>query len=97
VNKTLRRTVAIALLGSSALALPTLSLAADVTREDIVGLFQIGQIDKNHDHMVSKQEFMDMMSKAWDMEATQMKAKDGRMTADQYRAFSKMFSLDVGG
>ena len=95
MNKTLRRTVAIALLGSSALALPTLSLAADVTREDIVGLFQIGQIDKNHDHMVSKQEFMDMMSKAWDMEAAQMKAKD-KMTLEQYKAFAAMFNLNVG-
>jgi len=77
-------------------ALPT--YAQDVRREDMVTYFQMEHIDKNKDNMVSKQEFLDMMGKAWDEMAAKtpaMKGKSG-MTLEQYRAFSKMFNLDIG-
>jgi hypothetical protein len=48
---------------------------------DIMGM---KMIDKNKDSMVSKKEFLDMMSKAWDMNATKMKVK-GAMTPDQFK------------
>jgi hypothetical protein len=83
-------TLAVALAGA---ATPT--FAADVTPQDILSLFDLKQIDKNHDTMVSKKEFMDMMSKAWDMEASQMKAKD-KMTLEQYKSFAAMFNLNIG-
>lgn len=70
--------------------------AADVTRDDILNLFKTEQVDKNHDAMVSKKEFMDMMSKAWDMEATKMKATAKGMTLEQYKEFTSMFNLNVG-
>jgi hypothetical protein len=83
-------TLAVALAGAS-----SATFAADVSRQDILSLFELQQVDKNHDTMVSKKEFMDMMSKAWDMEATQMKVKD-KMTLEQYKAFATMFNLNVG-
>ena len=77
-------------------ALP--SHAQDVRREEMVTYFQMDHVDKDKDGMVSKKEFMDMMGKAWDEMAAKtpaMKGKD-RMTLEQYRAFAKMFGLDVG-
>ena len=74
------------------------SHAQDVRREEMVTYFQMDQVDKDKDGMVSRKEFMDMMGKAWDEMAAKtpaMKGKD-RMTLEQYRAFSKMFNLDVG-
>jgi hypothetical protein len=49
---------------------------------DIMGM---KMMDKNKDGMVSKKEYMDMMSKAWDMNARKMGVKGEKMTADQYK------------
>jgi hypothetical protein len=73
------------------------SHAQDVRREDMAGYFEMQQIDKNKDGMVSKKEFMDMMSKAWDAEMAAHKAKpNAKMTREEYKAFAKMFNLDIG-
>ena len=98
MKSSLRQTLVLfAALSVAALAsLP--AQAQDVRREDMVTYFQMDKIDKNKDGMVSKQEFMDMMSKAWDMKmsaAKDTKAGD-KMTLDQYKAFAKMFNLDIG-
>jgi hypothetical protein len=74
------------------------SHAQDVRREEMVTYFQMDQVDKDKDGMVSRKEFMDMMGKAWDETAAKtpaVKSRDG-MTLEQYRAFAKMFNLDVG-
>ena len=89
------RTTVLALGLAALAATSTATLAADVTRQDILSLFELQQVDKNHDKMVSKKEFMDMMSKAWDMEATKMSAKAG-MTLEQYKEFASMFNLNIG-
>jgi hypothetical protein len=49
---------------------------------DIMGM---KMMDKNKDGMVSKKEFMDMMNKAWDMNAKKMNVKGDKMTADQFK------------
>jgi hypothetical protein len=88
--------IAAAAATTSLAALP--SHAQDVRREDMVTYFQMDHVDKNKDGMVSRQEFLDMMAKAWDEMAAKtpaMKGKD-RMTLEQYRAFAKMFNLDIG-
>jgi hypothetical protein len=59
---------------------------------DVRSMFTMEQMDKNKDGMVSKQEFMDAMSKAWDMKAKEMKAKDGMMTMPQVNDFFKNFN-----
>ncbi|WP_372524802.1 EF-hand domain-containing protein [Piscinibacter sp.] len=53
-------------------------------------LFQMEMMDKNKDGMVSKKEFMDMMSKAWDMKAKEMKVKGSNMTAEQIKELEKV-------
>lgn len=47
-------------------------------------LVQMKAMDKNKDGMVSKKEFLDMMSQAWDMNAARMGVK-GAMTPDQFK------------
>lgn len=92
-----------ALLASS--AIPLLSHAQDVRREDSVTYYlQTDRVDADKDGMVSKKEFMDAMSRTWDMHMTgAMKAAPGakmskdRMTLQQYLEFSKMFGLNIGG
>jgi hypothetical protein len=93
---------------AAAFAMP--AHAQDSRSEDRLRHFQMGMIDANKDGMVSKKEFMDMVSKVWDMEMSDMAKPSGgdamkaapakmkdRMTLEQYREFAKMFGLNVGG
>jgi hypothetical protein len=79
------------------------SLAQDVRREDSVTYtLQMDRIDANKDGMVSKKEFMDGMSRSWDMHMAEAKKADPKMARDkmtlqQYLEFSKMFGLNIGG
>ncbi|MBW8759450.1 MAG: hypothetical protein JF586_17775 [Burkholderiales bacterium] len=77
--------------------------------EDMLRHFQMSMIDTNKDGFVSKKEFVDTMSRVWDMHMSDMakpaggdamkaapaKMKD-RMTIEQYREFARMFGLDIG-
>ena len=47
-------------------------------------IMSMKMMDKNHDGMVSKKEYMDMMSLAWDMNAKKMGVKGGKMTTEQF-------------
>jgi hypothetical protein len=48
-------------------------------------IMSMKMIDKDKDGMVSKKEFMDMMSMAWDMNAKKMGVKGDKMTPDQFK------------
>jgi hypothetical protein len=52
-------------------------------------------MDKNKDGMVSKKEYMDMMAKAWDMNAAKMGVKGDKMTTDQFNQLLQY--LKAGG
>ena len=71
---------------SAALALGAFGTAARAETNDDMsfsGMFKADRIDKNKDKMVSKAEFLEMMSKMWDMKAKEMKAKDDKFTMEQ--------------
>jgi hypothetical protein len=70
--------------------------AGDAWREDMLRHFQMDQIDTDHDHEVSRKEFLVRMGEAWDAQAKAMDMHGDRMTVEQYRSFAKMFGLDVG-
>ena len=91
----------------SAFALP--AHAQGSRSEDMLRHFQMSMIDTNKDGFVSKREFVDTMSRVWDMHMADMaKSPDGdamkaapakmkdRMTIEQYREFARMFGLDIG-
>jgi hypothetical protein len=52
-------------------------------------------MDKNKDGMVSKKEYLDMMSMAWDMNAKKMGVKGDKMTPDQFKEI--LMYLKAGG
>ena len=89
------------LAAAASFSLP--SLAQDVKREDSVTYYlQTKMIDADKDGMVSKKEFMDAMSRTWDMHMAEAKKADpkmpkDKMTLQQYLEFSKMFGLNIGG
>lgn len=58
-------------------------------------IMSMKMMDKNKDGMVSKKEYMDMMSKAWDMNAKKMGAKGDAMTRDQFNEV--LMYLKAGG
>ncbi len=53
--------------------------------------------DKKKDEMVSKKEYMDMMSMAWDMNAKKMGVKGEKMTTEQFQQFQKYLMAGAGG
>ena len=52
-------------------------------------------MDKNKDGMVSKKEYLDMMSMAWDMNARKMGVKGDAMTIDQFKEI--LMYMKAGG
>jgi hypothetical protein len=58
-------------------------------------IMSMKMIDKNKDGMVSKKEFMDMMTMAWDMNAKKMGVKGQMMTDAQFKEV--LMYLKAGG
>jgi hypothetical protein len=54
-------------------------------------------MDKDHDGMVSKKEYVDMMSMAWEMNAKKMGVKDDKMTPEQFNQFQQYLKAGAGG
>lgn len=78
--------IAASLAAATLLAAAGPALAAGMGSEyyPFAEIMSMKMIDKNKDAMVSKKEFMDMMSMAWDMNAKKMGAKGGKMTPEQF-------------
>jgi Ca2+-binding EF-hand superfamily protein len=91
------RKIAITLVAAAAMFTAGSSFAAAGEAQ----FFQFNEImsmkmmDKDKDGMVSKKEFMDMMSMAWDMNAKKMAAKGDKMTTDQFKEV--LMYLKAGG
>jgi hypothetical protein len=58
-------------------------------------IMSMKMIDKNKDGMVSKKEYMDMMDKAWEMNAKKMGASGDAITPDQLKEI--MMYMKAGG
>jgi hypothetical protein len=58
-------------------------------------IMSMKMMDKNKDGMVSKKEYMDMMSMAWDMNAKKMGVKGEMMTDAQFKEI--LMYLKAGG
>lgn len=58
-------------------------------------IMSMKMMDKNKDGMVSKKEFMDMMSMAWDMNAKKMGAKGDKMAPEDFNQV--LMYLKAGG
>lgn len=63
-------------------------------------LFEMRQMDRDKDGMVSKAEFLAMVAKLWDMHSIEIKVKGGKMTAEQIKEIEKVLGRtlsDHGG
>jgi hypothetical protein len=92
--KTLAGTIALA---STILASGT-ALAAGPTNAEyypFAEIMSMKMIDKNKDGMVSKKEFMDMMTMAWEMNAKKMGVKGDMMSDAQFKEV--LMYLKAGG
>jgi hypothetical protein len=58
-------------------------------------IMSMKMMDKDKDGMVSKKEYMDMMSMAWDMNAKKMGVKGEKMTDAQFKEI--LMYLKAGG
>lgn len=75
---------------ATALALVTVTAGARAETADdnsFSGMARMERMDKNKDGMVSRAEFLEMMGKAYDMKAKEMKSKGGMMSSDDFKQF----------
>ena len=76
----------------------TSSFAAGPTNAEFYPFAEImsmKMMDKNKDGMVSKKEFLDMMSMAWDMNAKKMNVKGDKMSEADFKEV--LMYLKAGG
>lgn len=53
-------------------------------------LMMMKEVDANKDGMISKEEYLQMVGKVWDMKADEMKAKSGMLTPAQLKELQKV-------
>ena len=90
------KNIAAALAAAALVAATAPAMAAGTVSEfyPFSEIMSMKMMDKNKDGMVSRQEFMDMMGMAWDMNAKKMGVKD-KMTPDQFNQLLQY--LKAGG
>lgn len=91
-----KKLTAVAILATAVAGFSGTARAQEGTQDDFMLIFKMATMDKNKDAMVSKQEFMAMMEKAYDMKAQKMGAKGGMLTEAQMKEFLKSLYY-VGG
>jgi hypothetical protein len=81
------------------LALPLAAVGSSALAQgDIYSrLFDMREMDRNKDGMVSKEEFLAMVAKAWDMRAADQKIKGGKMTPEQIKELEKLLGRTLSG
>ena len=80
--------VALALAGTSAAALAD----GDIYSR----LMDMRAMDRNRDGMVSKEEFLAMVAKAWDMHAQENKVRNGKLNPEQLKELEKVLGRSLG-
>lgn len=81
IARTLALAAALATTAGSALAQAPTNAEYYAFKE----IMSMRMMDKDKDGMVSRAEYMDMMGKAWDMNAAKMGVKGDRMTSQQFQ------------
>jgi len=89
------RKIATTLAAATLLCAAGSALAAGSEYYPFSEIMSMKMMDKNKDGMVSKKEYMDMMSLAWDMNAKKMGVKGDKMTTDEFNQL--LTYLKAGG
>jgi len=80
VRSSIAAALAVATLGFGSFAVQ----AQEVTMADY---WRVSAVDANKDGMVSRQEYLDMTAKSYDMVAKKMGSKSAGMTIDEFKRF----------
>lgn len=79
-----------------ALALAAGSGAALADGDIYSRLMEMKAMDRNGDGMVSKEEFLAMVAKAWDMHAQENKLRGNKLTPEQLKDLEKVLGRTLG-
>lgn len=80
VRSSIATALAVATLGFGSVAVQ----AQEVTMADF---WRVSAVDANKDGMVSRQEYLDMAGKSYDMMAKKMNSKSVGMSIDEFKRF----------
>jgi hypothetical protein len=78
-----------------ALAVALGGAAAQAEGDIYSRLFDMKQMDSNKDGMVSKDEFLAMVAKLWDMHTLEVKIKGNKMTPEQIKELEKVLGRSL--
>lgn len=59
-------------------------------------LMEMRAMDRNQDGMVSKEEFLAMIAKAWDMHAQENQLRNGKLTPEQLKQLERVLGRTLG-
>lgn len=79
-----------------AIAMATTGTAAIAAGDIYSRLFEMKQMDGNKDGMVSKEEFLAMVAKLWDMHSLEIKIKGSKMTPEQFKELERTLGRSLG-
>lgn len=79
-----------------ALALAAGSGAALADGDIYSRLMEMRAMDRNNDGMISKEEFLAMIAKAWDTHTLEIKVRGGKMTPEQLKQLEKILGRTLG-
>lgn len=79
-----------------ALALAAGSGAALADGDIYSRLMEMRAMDRDQDGMISKEEFLAMIAKAWDTHSLEIKVRGGKMTPEQLKQLEKVLGRTLG-
>ncbi len=80
-----------------AIAMATTATATFAEGDIYSRLFEMKQMDQNKDSMVSKDEFLAMVGKLWDMKMAEQKITGGKLTEGQIKELEKVLGRTLSG
>ena len=79
-----------------ATALASATVIAHADGDIYSRLMTMKELQASKDGMVTKEKFLEMVGKMWDMKAQEMKAKDGMLSPQQLKELQKILGRSIG-
>jgi hypothetical protein len=79
-----------------AAALGTAGVTAHAEGDIYSRLMTMRELQATQEGLVTKEKFLEMVSRTWDMKAQEMKAKDGMLTPQQLKELQKILGRNIG-
>jgi hypothetical protein len=79
-----------------AVALGGAGVAAHAEGDIYSRLMTMRALEATKDGMITKEKFLEMVSRMWDMKAQEMKSKDGMLSPAQLKELQKLLGRNIG-